>query len=103
VFFGFGEVGGCTRFGVSGILVRVYENGSSLVHDQVYECETQIVSSLVIPDLSATSTYDLRVRGLNEFDEGTYEYDRDGITVAVGAPTPVSAEMTPCTGICSTP
>ena len=103
LFFGFGEVGGCSRFGVVDILVRVYENGSSLVHDQLYECEAQIVSSLLIENLSATSTYDLRVRGTNEFDEGTYEYNRDGITVAAGAPTPVSAEMTPCTGLCSTP
>ena len=91
IFFGFGDVGGCDRFGVVDILVRLYENGSSVVHDASYDCATQLVRSLLIENLSDTSTYDLRVRGTNEFGEGTYEYDRDAILVTAGAPTEVSA------------
>ncbi len=103
IFFGFNDVGGCDRFEVIDILVRVYENSSSLIHDQSYDCMTQFTDSLLIGDLSETSTFDLRVRGLNDFGEGTYEYNQDGITVSPGASTQVSAEMTPCTGICSAP
>ncbi len=103
IFFGFNDVGGCDRFEVIDIMVRVYENGSSLIHDQTYDCLTQINDSLLIPDLSDTSTFDLRIRGMNDFGEGTYEYNQDGIVVAPGASTPISAEMTPCTGLCSAP
>ena len=103
IFFGFGDVGGCGRFGVVDILVRVYENGSSIVHDASHDCATQINESLVIENLSGTSTYDLRVRGTNEFGEGTYQYNRDAIIVAPGAPAEISAELAPCTGVCPAP
>jgi hypothetical protein len=103
IFFGFSDVGGCTRFGVVGIVVRVYENGASLVHDQTYDCAVQLNESLLIPNLSETSTFDLRVRGTNEFGEGTYQFNRDAIAVLPGTPTPISAELLPCAGFCTAP
>jgi hypothetical protein len=67
------------------------------------DCATQITDSLLIDDLSDSSIYDLRVRGTNDNGEYTYEYNADGIVATPGAPTVVSAELTPCTGLCSAP
>lgn len=103
IFFGFEDVGGCDRFGVVDLVVVIYENGSSIIHDESYPCATQITSSLLIENLSATSQYDLRVRGTNDNGEYTYEYNRDAIAVAPGLPTEVSAVLSPCTGLCDAP
>lgn len=103
IYFGFADVGGCDRFGVVDIVVRLYEDGVSLVHDQSYPCATQITEALMIEDLSASSTYDLRVRGNNDNDEPTHEYNEDDIVVEPGPPTEISAEMDTCSGLCIDP
>jgi len=103
VWIGFADVGGCERFGVDEIVVVLYENGSSSEFDETYACSDRIEEGLLIEDLSATSTYDLRVRGTNENGEYTYEFDEDGIAVAAGPPTEVSAELSSCSGVCSAP
>ena len=103
IFFGFSDVGGCDRFEVIDFVVLVYENGASSIYDQSLDCATQITDSLIIDDLSDSSIYDLRIRGTNDNGEYTYEYNADGIVTEPGAPTVVSAELTPCTGLCSPP
>ena len=103
IFFGFADVGSCDLYGIGDIMVKVFENGSVLILDETYACTTLINSSVLIEDLTDTSTFDVRVRGMNDFDEGVYEYNEDGIIVAPGAPTEISAEMTACAGVCSVP
>lgn len=103
LWVGFADVGGCERFEIVDVAVKLYENGASVVFDEVYPCADRIEEALLIEDLSETSTYDLRVRGTNDMGEHTYEYDQDGIDVSPGPPTEVSAELTSCDGVCSAP
>jgi len=103
IWFDFAEAGNCSRFEVADIEVVLYENGSSQIYSETFPCETRISESLLIENLSETSTYDLRVRGTNDNDEYTYEYNQDAITVAPGAPTEIGAELEACSGLCSAP
>jgi hypothetical protein len=103
IWFGFADVGGCDRYGVTEVRVVVYENGASSTFDQTYPCADRLGDALVIPDLSDTSTYDIRVRGLNDHAEFTYAYDQDGIVVAAGSPVTVNAVLTACSGLCTAP
>jgi len=103
LWVGFAEPGGCSRAEVTEVVVRLWENGSSLVFDETYGCEERLTDALVIEDLSDSSTYDLRVRGVNENDEYTYEYNEDSIAVAPGPPSEISAELVMCAGLCSAP
>lgn len=104
VYFGFSEVGGCERFAVVGIQVVVYENGESETYNEQFGCvELTTGSGLLIDALSNSSTYDVRVRGLNDNDEYTYEYDVDDVQVRPGAPTEINAVLESCSGLCSEP
>lgn len=103
IYVGFAAVGSCDQHGVGDIMVKVFENGSAVILDEIYDCITLIDSSVLIEDLTETATFDVRVRGMNEFDEGVYEYNEDSIIVTPGAPTEIAAEMTFCDGVCSVP
>jgi hypothetical protein len=103
IFFGFVDVGSCEQNGVRDLKVRVFENGSAIILDQSYLCTMQIDQSVLIEGLSDTSTFDLRVRGINEYGEGAFEYNEDGIVVTAGAATEVSADLTACVGVCTVP
>jgi len=103
LFFDFVETGNCDSFGVVELVVLLYRDGVTPVHDQAYDCATQLNESLVISDLSATSTYDLRVRGTNENGEYTHEYNQDGIEVQPGPPLVLEAAMEACSGLCADP
>ena len=100
LWFGFAEPGGCERFQVSNIAVVIYENGRSVIYEQSFPCSSQLAEPLTVENLSETSTYDLRVRGTNENDEATYQFNQDGIAVEPGAATEVSVTLTQCSGIC---
>lgn len=103
VWFGFSDVGGCERFEVQDIVVVLYENGASQVYNETFLCSDRMEASLLIEDLSDTSTYDVRVRGTNDHSEYTYEFNQDGVTVSPGPATEISAELTSCGGVCDAP
>lgn len=99
----FADPGGCARAEVVDIVIRVYENGSSLVYDETFECPVRLDDGLLIEGLSETSTYDLRIRGTNENSEYTHEYNEDGVEVSPGAPTEIEARLSACSGLCTEP
>lgn len=103
VWFGFSDVGGCDRFEVEEIVVVLYENGASQVYNESFTCSERLEDSLLIEDLSETSTYDVRIRGTNSNSEYTYEYNVDAVAVSPGPPSEISAELTSCSGVCEAP
>jgi hypothetical protein len=103
IWTGFVDPGGCSRAEVVDIVIRVYENGASLIYDETFECPVRLDDGLLIEGLSETSSYDLRIRGTNSNSEYTYEYNENGVTVSPGAPTEISAQLVECTGLCDEP
>jgi hypothetical protein len=97
------EAGNCLKFGVEGIRVVLYRNGTSPIYDATFECALRLADSLLIDGLSDSAYYDLRVRGTNANDEATYEYDENGITITAGTPTERSVLLRPCSGLCASP
>ena len=103
VWFGFAEVGGCERFEVMDIAVLVYEDGSSVIYNELFDCSERMEDGLLIEDLSESATYDIRIRGTNENGEYTFEFNTDEETVTAGPPTEILAELIDCGGVCEAP
>jgi hypothetical protein len=103
VYVDFADAGNCASFEVTEVTVVVYATGGSEQFRVVEDCATLTAGSVVVENLSESSTYDVRVRGAYANGEYWYEYNEDAIAVQPGVPTEIEAEMEACAAICEDP
>lgn len=105
LWFDFSDPGSCASFGVVDVVVRVYENSTSLVIDQSLTCDDalDLDEPFLVDGLSSTATYDIRVRGTNDNGEYTFEYNQNGIEVEPGPAEDIDVELEQCSGLCADP